>query len=99
MKLYTLSVPDFMDHADAGPWRSYDLQAEGDTLEELLDSAVYWQTDQDGGSLGDRPADDSHAQVYIEKWFREKTKGRLSDTRWYPRLAKRKDLDVKGRVR
>lgn len=66
---FTLRVPDFKDHADEGRWRSYDLETEGDTLEELLDNAIYWQTDQDGGEMGDVPADDTSAQKHIAKWY------------------------------
>jgi hypothetical protein len=73
---YSIEAPDFMDHQDEGPWRSYDLQSEGDTLEELLTNAVYWQTDQDGGSLGEVEADDDAAQAYITNWYNERVNGK-----------------------
>lgn len=76
-KIFNLFEADFKDHQDEPPWRSYDLETEGDTLEELLDNAVYWQTDQDGGSLGEVPADDDEAQEYIIKWFHEKVMSML----------------------
>ena len=65
----TLTIENFKDHEDEGQWRSYDLETEGATLEECLENAVYWQTDQDGGSLGDIPADDDRAVAAIEKWW------------------------------
>lgn len=68
---YYVFCSDFKEHQDAGPWRSYDLESEGNSLDELLENAVYWQVDQDGGSLGDTPADDADAVSYIETWFAE----------------------------
>lgn len=60
---------DVKDHEDCGRWRSYDLEAEGATLDELLESAVYWQTDQDGGSMGSIGADDDLAvQIITDKF-------------------------------
>jgi hypothetical protein len=64
-----ISCENFKDHEDEGRWRSYDLETEGETLEELLANAVYWQIDQDGGSLGEVEADDDHAVDYITKEF------------------------------
>ena len=69
---YSIEAPDFMDHQDCGPWRSYDLQAEGRSVDELIESAVYWQIDQDGGSLGDIPADDNRAVEFILNWCKER---------------------------
>jgi hypothetical protein len=69
MSKHCVDVQDFKDHADEGRWRSYHLFAEGDTLEQLLDSAVYFMTDQDGGEMGEVPADDAKAQAYITKYF------------------------------
>lgn len=63
--MFTIECNDFKEHRDAGPWRSYDLHTEGSTLEELLNNAVYWQIDQDGGCLGYVSADDSIAVEYI----------------------------------
>jgi hypothetical protein len=34
---------------DEGGFRSYQLQADGESLNELLDSAMIWEVDQDGG--------------------------------------------------
>ena len=36
---------------DAGPWRSYELSARGNTLEEMLEDATISETDQDGGTI------------------------------------------------
>ena len=35
--------------SDDGPFRSYTLQASGTTLREVLDDAIIWEVDQDGG--------------------------------------------------
>lgn len=74
MSKYEISAPDFREYEDEGPWRSLDLYTEGDTLEELLDSACYFMTDQDGGSLGEREADDDKAQAYIADEFNKQTR-------------------------
>lgn len=66
---YSITLPDFKDHQDSGVWRSYELQAEGNTLQELLDSAVYYMVDQDGGELGFKAADDADAVSYINTYF------------------------------
>lgn len=64
---FEISFTDFKDQDDAG--RSYDLYTEGETLEECLERACYFMIDQDGGCLGDCPADDDAAVEYIiEKW-------------------------------
>lgn len=68
----TIECRDFKDHEDGGCWRSYDLETFGHTLEELLENAVYWQTDQDGGSIGEVPADDAKAQEYIEAEYKKR---------------------------
>jgi hypothetical protein len=38
-------------HEDTGPWRSYELEAYGNTVEEALESAYIYEIDQDGGEL------------------------------------------------
>ena len=70
LKWFSLEGPDFMDYQDAGPWRCCDLCAEGRTVDELIEDARYWQTDQDGGCLGDIPADDNRAVEFILEWCR-----------------------------
>ena len=40
-----------IDYRDAGPWRSYELTAGGDTQAELIEDATISETDQDGGEL------------------------------------------------
>lgn len=72
VKTHTIEVPDFKEHDDAGPWRTYALYTEGETLEECLNNASYFITDQDGGEMGACKADDNEAQEYIEQYFREK---------------------------
>lgn len=68
-KLFNIFIPNFKQHEDQGRWRTYDLEAHGDTLDELIDSAVYWQTDEDGGEMGEVPADDVKAQSFIIDWY------------------------------
>lgn len=54
MKKYKvdISVDDLgIMYQDAGPWRSYALEAYGDTEEEVLDNAYIYEIDQDGGEL------------------------------------------------
>lgn len=72
MSKHSIECADFKDHDDSGRWRSYDLETFGDTLDELLDNAIYWQTDQDGGSLGECAADDDAAVEYITKEFHKR---------------------------
>lgn len=52
-KKYNLEISDYKEFADAGAWRSYDLQASGDTLEELFDDSHVFEVDQDGGDITD----------------------------------------------
>lgn len=53
-------------YQDAGPWRSYTLSAEGESLEELLDSAHIFEIDQDGGNLGDFSLSNAPNNLYKE---------------------------------
>lgn len=47
----TINVTLPVDFADAGPWRSYELYTEGNSLVELLGNATVTEVDQDGGEL------------------------------------------------
>jgi hypothetical protein len=40
-----------VDYQDAGPWRSYEMYANGVTREELFADAVITEVDQDGSEL------------------------------------------------
>ncbi len=40
-----------ISYADCGPWRSYDIDGAGDTIEEFFENAVISEVDQDGGEL------------------------------------------------
>ena len=40
-----------VEWCDDGPWRNYQLEASGDTLEQVLKSAQITEIDQDGGDL------------------------------------------------
>ncbi len=52
-----------VDYRDSGPWRSYELQTEGNTELELLENAVVFELDQDGGELGDIAYEDCNSEV------------------------------------
>ena len=67
------------EYLDEAPWRSFSLQTDGDTLEELIANASISETDQDGGeirtySLESAPNDvESEAMLVITRRFvREK---------------------------
>jgi hypothetical protein len=53
-----------VDHQDAGPWRSYELTASGDTFEELAKDATISEIDQDGGELNSYAVGDARPEVY-----------------------------------
>lgn len=70
---YSIGPIEFGETDRFDVWASQELFAEGNTLEELLDSAGYTFTDQDGGELGNScRADDNDAVDYITEWFNEK---------------------------
>lgn len=48
---YRISGELGIDFQDEGRWRSYELDAYGDTFEDLLDSAHISEVDQDGGVI------------------------------------------------
>jgi hypothetical protein len=48
---YGIDTDVGVSYQDEGPWRSYQLTASGDSLEELLISAEIAEIDQDGGDL------------------------------------------------
>lgn len=52
-----------VEYRDAGPWRSYELTAEGSTYLELLDDATIAEIDQDGGELAVYGLDDAPNEV------------------------------------
>ncbi len=52
-----------VSYQDEGPWRSYQLTASGDTLEELLEDANIAEIDQDGGDLDFYPLEDASNEV------------------------------------
>lgn len=51
MLKYYIEESDIYDYSDEMPFRSYDLVAEGNTLEECFDNATVCAVDQDGGEL------------------------------------------------
>lgn len=66
----TVEEPDF-DNGDGNEWNgrfaTFDLYAEGHSLEELLESASYSVVDQDGGEMLQIEADDDRAVEFLTK--------------------------------
>ncbi len=44
-----------IEYQDCGPWRSYQLTADGSTFDELMGAAYIEEVDQDGGTLDHYP--------------------------------------------
>lgn len=69
-----------IDYQDAGPWRSYEMTATGDTFEEMCEDATITEVDQDGGEIASYSISDASTKVVkrgeamimncIEKWQR-----------------------------
>lgn len=57
------------EYGDYYRWCSFDLITEGNTLEELLDNAIYFLIAQDGEDVGERVADDKLAYDLITKEY------------------------------
>lgn len=72
MKTVYMFFNDCKVHDGSGVFRSYDLETDGATLDECLENAVYWQVDQDGGSLGMIEADDDRAIDLITREWNKK---------------------------
>lgn len=64
MNKYNIECDTGYPHEDCGRWRSYELVASGNTKEELLADAHIFEVDQDGGSLGDYPLEDTGGKLY-----------------------------------
>lgn len=65
---YSVDIPDFKT-SEEGRFYSYDLYSEGNTLEELIENAVYCGIDQDGGDGPVLEADDHEAEIAIADWW------------------------------
>lgn len=64
-----------IDNTDRGYWRGADcIISEGDTLDELLDNALIYWTNQDGGEAGETEADADWCIELIQAEFNKKTK-------------------------
>ena len=49
---FLLDIDDLgVEYQDAGPWRDYSMQSEGDSKDDLLSNAQISEIDQDGGEL------------------------------------------------
>jgi hypothetical protein len=49
-----IKIVDFLlpiDFADEGPWRSFHMDTQGETLVELINNATITEIDKDGGEL------------------------------------------------
>jgi hypothetical protein len=64
--LVTISQDLGIDYCDEGPWRSYQLETYGNSLDECLKNAGIEEVDQDGGSLRFYDLEDGSNEV-IEK--------------------------------
>lgn len=51
MSKYQIEGDLGISYQDAGPWRSYEAEGAGDTIESFLDSLTIIEIDQDGGEL------------------------------------------------
>lgn len=60
---YSIDTDLGIDFADAGPWRSYQLETSGDTFTELVQNATVSEIDQDGGTLFAYGIDEAPSQV------------------------------------
>lgn len=74
---FHISISGFSEEDDSPMFISLDLEATGDTLDEMLNNASYWQIDQDGGERGHIEADDVRAQDYITDFFSKLTNEEL----------------------
>ena len=63
--MYNIDESDLgVDYQDAGPWRSYGLESSGETIEELINNATIYETDQDGGELDCYSINDAESNVH-----------------------------------
>jgi len=56
--------PTGVAHRDSGPYRDYQLDTFGMTLQELIDNANIEEVDQDGGTLAYRPLEEYSTEIY-----------------------------------
>lgn len=75
--LYTLEIDCkgrvVEGYEDVLPWCAYGtIETQGNTLDELMDSATVNLVDQDGGDLRVAPADESWMQDLIADAFEQK---------------------------
>lgn len=63
---YGIDTDVGISYQDEGPWRSYQLTASGDSLEELLADASISEIDQDGGDLDHYPLEDATNEIQDE---------------------------------
>ncbi len=68
-----IDVSGYEAPCDEGRWLGYDLIiTEGNTLQECLENASIGLTDQDGGEVDQRPADEDWMSDIVEKAFMAK---------------------------
>ena len=62
---YKVDISDIgVDYQDSGAWRCYGVEAFGNNLSELINSATIYETDQDGGTLDCYDMDVAESAVY-----------------------------------
>lgn len=61
---YSVDTDTGYAHQDEGPWRSYEVVAEGNTLDELIADAHIFEIDQDGGNLNDYPLEETGGSLH-----------------------------------
>jgi len=62
--MYEISQDLDVSYQDQGPWRSYQLEAMGDSFEQLWDNAFVYELDKDGGELNLYHAMEAPKQVF-----------------------------------
>ena len=63
---YFIDIDLDTEFADEGQWRSYQFTAEGESLQDLLESATVSETDQDGGEIDTYALEDARNDVIKE---------------------------------
>lgn len=62
-----ISINDLeIEYRDIGPWRSYSMETNGETITELAENACISETDQDGGEIRTYALDDAPNDVFTK---------------------------------
>jgi len=60
---YSIDTDLGIDFADAGQWRSYQIETSGDSFNELVQNATVSEVDQDGGTIDAYGIDDASSEI------------------------------------